>query len=314
MIDDLPAISIVVPVYGCDEVLRKLHQRLCVVLEGIVSSFEIILVDDCGPGNAWQVITELCAQDSRVFGIRLSRNYGQHYAITAGVDYCRGRWLVVMDCDLQDRPEEISRFWHKAQEGYDVVVGRRLKRQDSWFKRMGSRIFHGVLSYMTDQRSDPARGNFGIYSRKVVDQVKRLSEYSRAFPLLVRWVGFNSVTVGIQHDERAEGKTTYTLRRLISLAVDIIISYSNKPLNMFVQTGFTMSFIAFCCGAVLIGRYFVYGRSIQGWTSVMVSLYFLSGVLLLGMGTLGVYIGRIFNQVKGRPLYVVDEIIGRENA
>lgn len=313
MNNDLPTISIVVPVYGCDEVLRKLHRRLCVVLEGLAASFEIILVDDCGPGNAWQVISDLCAQDTRVFGIRLSRNYGQHYAITAGIDYCRGSWLVVMDCDLQDRPEEISLFWHKAQEGYDVVVGRRVKRQDSWLKRMGSRIFHDVLSYMTDQRSDSAQANFGIYSRKVIDQLKRLSEYSRAFPLLVKWVGFNSTTIDIQHDERAEGKTTYTLQKLISLAVDIIISYSNKPLNMFVQTGFVMSLVAFGCGAVLVGRFFVYDRAVQGWTSVMVSMYFLSGLLLLGMGVLGVYVGRIFNQVKGRPLYVVDEIVGRES-
>lgn len=308
----VPTISIVVPVYGCDETLLLLHKRLCEALAAVVPSFELILVDDCGPGKAWQVITELCRQDSRVIGIRLSRNHGQHYAITAGVDYCQGDWLVVMDCDLQDRPEEIPHFWEKAREGYDVVVGRRIERQDSWAKRMSSRLFHRVFSYMTDQQSDATQANFGIYSRKVVEQLKRLPEHSRCFPLLVRWLGFHAATIDIRHDERAEGKTSYTLGRLLTLAVDTIVSYSNKPLKLFIQTGFFMALAAFCYGIALIVRYFVYGRMVQGWTSVMVSLYFLSGLLLLGMGTLGVYIGRIFTQVKGRPLYVVDQIIRRE--
>lgn len=307
-----PTISIVVPVYGCDDVLRLLHERLCVALETVVPSFELILVDDCGPGRAWQVISELCRQDPRVLGIRLSRNHGQHYAITAGVDYCRGDWLVVMDCDLQDRPEEIPRFWDKAREGYDVVVGRRMERQDSWAKRVGSRLFHRVFSYMTDQESDATQANFGIYSRKVVEQLKRLPEHSRCFPLLVRWLGFRAATIDIRHDKRAAGKTSYTLRRLLSLAVDIIVSYSNKPLKLFIQGGFFMALAAFLYGIALVLRYFMYGRAVQGWTSVMVSLYFLSGLLLLGMGTLGVYIGRIFNQVKGRPLYVVDQIFHNE--
>lgn len=304
-----PVISVVVPVYGCDQVLYLLYERLKDVLGECDLSFELILVDDCGPGRAWEVITDLCTRDAHVIGIRLSRNHGQHNAITAGIDYCTGDWLVVMDCDLQDRPEEIPRFLRKALVGYDVVVGRRQERQDNWLKRIGSRVFHGFFAYLTDQPSDSAQSNFGIYSRKVVEELKRLTEYSRCFPLFVRWLGFETATIDIKHDKRAEGKSSYNLKRLVSLAVDITVSYSNKPLRIFIQTGFLMSFSAFFYGLWLISRYFVFDQIVQGWTSVMVSLYFLSGLLLLGMGTLGIYIGRIFNQVKARPLYVVDMVV-----
>lgn len=305
-----PEISIVVPVYGCEAVLYPLHERLCNVLAELkISSFEIILIHDGASNESWQIISQLSDSDTRVVGIKLSRNYGQHYAITAGIDYCRGKWLVVMDCDLQDRPEEIANFWVKAQEGYDIVVGRRLERQDYFVKRIGSKLFHKIFGYMTDQESDATQANFGIYSRKVVDQLKSLPEHSRCFPLLIRWLGFQTATIDIEHDYRAEGKSTYTFRRLISLAVDVIVSYSNKPLKMFIKAGFIISIISTCFAIALIVRFFIYNQPVQGWTSVMVSLYFLSGLNLLGMGTLGVYIGRIFNQVKGRPLYVIDEII-----
>ena len=303
-----PDISIVVPVYGCDGTLAKLYERVCAASALIPASFELIFVDDCGPGHPWELINELARRDPRVVGVKLSRNFGQHYAITAGVDFSRGNWLVVMDCDLQDRPEEIPRLWAKAQEGFDVVVGRRVERQDGFYKRHASLAFHRFFSYMTDQASDAAQANLGIYSRKVVDELKRLPEHSRAFPLLVRWLGFKSTTIEVQHDERAEGKTSYNLSRMFSLATDAIVSYSNKPLKMFVQTGFLMAFSAFFYGIWLIIRYLTLGYVAQGWTSVMVSLYFMSGVLLFGMGVLGIYIGRIFNQVKGRPLYIVNDI------
>lgn len=304
----VPNLSIVVPVYGCDGTLAKLYERVYAAVTSIPASFELIFVDDCGPGRSWELINELARQDSSVVGVRLSRNFGQHYAITAGVDFSRGNWLVVMDCDLQDRPEEIPRLWVKAQEGFDVVVGRRVERQDGICKRHASLAFHRIFSYMTDHASDATQANFGIYSRRVVDELKRLPEHSRAFPLLIRWLGFKSTSIEVQHDERAEGKSSYNLSRMFSLATDAIVSYSNKPLKMFVQTGFLIAFSALFYGIWLIIRYLSLGYVAPGWTSVMVSLYFLSGVLLFGMGVLGIYIGRIFNQVKGRPLYIVRDI------
>jgi polyisoprenyl-phosphate glycosyltransferase len=304
---DVPDISIVVPVYGSDVTLVPLYERVAAAIGKIPASFELIFVDDCGPGNPWEIINRMAKSDPRVIGLKLSRNFGQHSAIMAGIDLARGRWLVIMDCDLQDIPEEIPRLWAKAQEGHDVVAGRRIERQDGFFKRLLSHIFHRVFKYMTDESSDPAQSNFGIYSRKVVDVVKALSEQPRVFLHLVRWAGFEVIPIDIEHGRRAEGTSAYTLSRKLSLAMDIIISYSNKPLKMCVQFGFFMAFMAFCYGTWLFIRYFFFNYIPTGWTSMMVSLFFLSGVLLFGMGILGIYIGRVFNQVKGRPLYVIDE-------
>lgn len=304
---DIPDISIVVPVYGSDCTLVKLYERVAAAVAQIPASFELIFIDDCGPGRPWQLINEMAQRDPRVIGLKLSRNFGQHSAIMAGVDIARGNWLVIMDCDLQDRPEEIPRLWTKAQEGCDVVVGRRVERQDGLLKCLFSRAFHGLFDYMTDQESDAAQANFGIYSRKVVDVVKALPEQPRVFPLLVRWAGFEVTPIDIVHGKRTEGKSSYNLSRKVSFATDIIVSYSNKPLKMCVQFGFFMTFIAFCYGFWLVIRYFLFDYTPAGWTSVMVSLFFLSGILLFGMGILGIYIGRIFNQVKERPLYVVKD-------
>jgi polyisoprenyl-phosphate glycosyltransferase len=304
---DIPDISVVVPVYGSDSTLEPLYERVAAAASQIPASFELIFVDDCGPGNPWELINKMAQSDPRVIGLKLSRNFGQHSAIMAGVEISRGNWLVIMDCDLQDRPEEIPRLWAKAQEGFDVVFGRRAERQDRFLKRLSSRLFHLFFGYMTDQKSDAAQGNFGIYIRKVVDVVKMLPEQPRVFPLLVRWTGFKIASIDIAHDKRAEGKSSYTLIRQLSFAADIIISYSNKPLKLCVQFGFFMAFAALCYGAWLFIRYFLYDYIPTGWTSLMVSLFFLSGTLLFGMGILGVYIGRVFNQVKGRPLYVVKD-------
>ena len=304
---DIPDISIVVPVYGSDSTLVKLYERVAAAVARIPASFELIFVDDCGPGRPWELINEIAQRDPRVIGLKLSRNFGQHSAIMAGVDLARGSWLVIMDCDLQDPPEEIPRLWEKAQEGHDAVIGCRVERKDGLLKRLSSRTFHRLFDYMTDQESDAAQANFGIYSRKVVDVVKTLPEQPRVFLLLVRWAGFEVIPIDIAHDKRTEGKSSYSLGRKLSLATNTIVSYSNKPLIMCVQFGFLMAFVAFCYGAWLVTRYFLFDYIVAGWTSVMVSLYFLSGIILFGMGVLGAYIGRIFNQVKERPLYVVKD-------
>ena len=308
-----PDISIVVPVYGCDGCLEELYHRLVRVMGSLDKDFELILVDDRGPGRPWDIIVRLAQEDDRVLGLQLSRNFGQHMAISAGIDWCRGRWLVVMDCDLQDRPEELERLWAKAREGYDVVVGRRVQRRDGWVKKVASRIFHKLWSWMTDQDSDAAQGNFGLYSEKVIRELKRLPESARIFALLVRWLGFDTATVNIEHAERAKGRSTYNWTRMLSLAADGIIAYSNKPLKLFIALGFAISAFSFCFGVWIIARYFIFpGHTLIGWSSIMVSMYFLAGLLLSGMGVLGVYIGRIFNQVKGRPLYVVSEFTGKD--
>lgn len=303
--DDVPDISIVVPVYGSDGTLIELYERVVAAVTRIPASFELIFVDDCGPGRPWELINEMAHRDPRVIGLKLSKNFGQHSAIMAGVDLARGKWLVIMDCDLQDRPEEIPRLWAKAQEGHDIVVGRRVERKDGLLKRQISRFFWWFFVYMTDQESDATQASFGIYSRKVVDVVKELPEQPRVFPLLVRWAGFKVTPIDVEHCRRLEGKSSYNFSRRLLLAMDSIVSYSNKPLRMCVQFGLLMAFTSFCFGLWLLTRYFFFDYTVAGWTSVMVSLYFLSGILLVGMGVLGIYIGRIFNQVKQRPLYII---------
>ena len=302
-------ISVVSPVCGCRESIEELYEKIVAVLEKICSSYEIIFVNDECPQNSWEVISSIASRDKNVKAIKLSKNFGQHYAITAGVDHCSGQYVVVMDCDLQDRPQEIEKLYRKAQEGYDVVHGRRVERQDSFFKAFSSRLFYRILEYFTDTEHDYTIGNFGIYSRKVINAVKDLKEKSRDFLLLVKIVGFKKTQIDVEHSERIYGKSSYSLSKMVDLAIDSIVSHSNKPLRLIVQFGLTISAVSIFVAIGLMIAHFTYGFSVEGWTSLMVSMFFLFGVLFGILGTVGIYIGKIFDQVKDRPLYIIDEII-----
>ncbi len=303
-------VSVVVPVYACRECLVDLVKRLDKALGAIVSDWEIILVNDACPQGSWDTIVEIAHGNPRVLGINLSRNFGQHYAITAGLDHTHGRWVVVMDCDLQDQPEEIGKLYAAAKNGYDIVWGQRKHRRDNFFKKLSSRLFYRVFDYFTDQESDPSIANFGIYSAKVIESYRSLREQNRAFPLFVRWLGYSSTKVNINHSERTTGVTSYTFSKAFSLAMDSIVSQSNKPLKLAIKLGFSISFFSMVYALYLTGRYFFLTIPVQGWTSVMVSLYFLAGLLLANMGVLGLYIGKVFDETKGRPLYVIRDIVG----
>lgn len=306
----VPHISIVTPVYGCKGCLISLHQRLVAALEPIASEFEIIMVNDASPDNAWETIVKLNSYDSRVKGINFSRNFGQHYAITAGLHHATGDWVVVMDCDLQDKPEEIPKLYRKAQEGYDVVFGKRVERQDNPLKKISSRLFWLIFDYFTEQHSDHTIANFSIISQKVVENFRCFSEQNRSFQLFVRWLGFKTVEIPLEHGEREEGKSSYTFRKLVNLALDGILSHSNKPLRLSITFGFLIAFLALVYTGKLVIGYIFWETPVAGWTSVMVSIYFLSGILMANMGLLGLYIGKIFNEVKGRPLYIVCDYSG----
>ncbi len=302
-------ISIVSPIYGCKECLFELYERLVKTLSQITSDFEIIFVNDACPQGSWERIVMLCARDERVKGINLSRNFGQHYAITAGLDHAKGDWVVVMDCDLQDRPEEIIKLYNKAVEGYDIVFGRRVHRQDSFFKRLGSLMFNRVLEYFTDTKHDNSIANFGIYAKKVVETINRYREQSRDFLLFAKMVGFKKTEIDIDHAARAYGQSSYNLGKLIRLAVDSIISHSNKPLRLSIQFGFFLAFSSVIYACWLVIRYFFYHTPAEGWTSLMVSMFFMFGILFALIGIVGLYIGKIFDEVKRRPLYIIQETI-----
>ena len=300
-------ISIVSPVYGCASTLTQLYERLCASLAQISEDFEIILVDDRSRDNAWKKIVTLAKRDTRVKGIKLSRNFGQHKAITAGVDHAKGDWIVVMDCDLQDQPEEIAKLYNKAKEGYDVVWARRVERQDGICKRINSKLFHIIYDYFTEKKSDSTIANFSIVSKRVIHEWRRLREQNRNYPLFIEWLGFDAVAIDIEHACRAEGSSSYTLKKLITFAIDSIVSQSNKPLRLSIQFGFLVSFGSFIFALYLVLRYFISGIPVEGWTSVMVSIYFIGGLLFANMGFLGLYIGKIFDETKGRPIYLIEE-------
>ena len=305
--------SVVVPVYGCRAALRQLYERVVKSVTQITDDFELILVNDRCPQNSWEVIKEICAEDKRVVGLNLARNFGQIKAITAGLDYCSGDWVVVMDCDLQDRPEEIIRLYNKAVEGgYDVVFAKRKQRKDSPIKKAMSRAFYKVYNYFSDGCYDPDVCNFSISKKKVIDNYCRMREQDRGFVIFMMWLGFKRTCIEVEHDERFEGKSSYSLRKRFKLAFEIILSQSNKPLLFTVRLGALISAASLVAIIYFIVRYFITKQVLTGWTSLIVSIYLIGGLLMVNVGVVGIYVGNIFNESKKRPLYVTDEILNAE--
>lgn len=301
-----PELSVVVPVYGSDEVLHELYQRTVAALEPITNNFELILVNDASPGDAWHVIQDLAAKDARVRGLNLSRNFGQYAALTAGLQASRGEWVVVMDCDLQDQPEAIGAMYRKAQEGYFVVVGSRKVRHDSPLRTFFSVAFYTLFSRLAGRKQDRTLTNFGIYHRRVIDAILSIQDRMRYFSVMVRWVGFRTATIPVEHAPRRGGKSGYSLRKLFSLAIDIVLAYSEKPLRIIVKIGVLV--------AVSSGAYLALsvGRSVMGWPVsstefIIGSLWFIFGVLSMMIGIVALYLGKTFEEVKKRPIYIVQE-------
>ena len=298
-------ISVVIPVYRAEACLEELYRRLKDALEPISHDFEIVLVEDCGGDRSWQIIAELAQRDQRVKGIQFSRNFGQHCGITAGLDHCDGDWVIVMDCDLQDRPEEISRLYAKAQEGYEIVLAHRGKRNHPLLKRLLSWTFYRLFSYLADTEYDPQAGNYRIISRKVVAGYRTMRERSRFFGSLVNWMGFPTSSIDVQHADRYDGQSTYTFGKLWRLATETIIAYSDKPLRLAIRCGFLIAALAFLCGVYVLVRNLLYGSPVTGWSSLMVSIYFIGGIIIALLGIIGIYLGRTYDETKKRPLYLI---------
>lgn len=304
-------ISVVVPVYGCRAAVRELYERLIKSLEVITKDFEIILVNDSCPQNSWEIIEQLCAEDTRVKGIELARNFGQIKAITAGLDYSKGDWVVVMDCDLQDRPEEIINLYNKAQEGYDVVFARRANRKDSFMKVLVSKIFYKIYNFASDGNYDPAICNFSISKRIVIENYCKMRELHRAFVIYVKWLGFRQATIDVEHNERKEGKSSYNMKKRFKMAGEILTSQSDKLLKFTVGFGFMMTSISFLAILGLIINYF-FGNVAMGWTSVIATNCLIGGIIIMVIGLVGIYVGNIFMQTKQRPLYVVRQALNEK--
>ena len=304
-------ISIVIPVYRAEKFLTELIDRLEHSLSQIVDDFEIILVDDCSPDGSWLLIDEIVKKKAFVKGIKLSRNFGQHYAISAGLDHCKGEWIVVMDCDLQDQPEEIIKLHAKAMEGYHAVLASRYERQDTFLKRLSSKMFYAVLSYLTGYRHDESIANFGIYSATLISKVTAMRESIRYFPTMVKWVGFNTCSIRVEHASRKDGKSSYNLKRLLNLAMDIILAYSDKPLRLAIKFGLSIALISFIFACYTLVRWYRDEIIVVGYSSLIISIWFLAGCILTTMGIVGLYVGKIFEGVKNRPIYIVEKIVGK---
>lgn len=310
VVPDAVDISVVIPVYGCKGALPELHRRLVATLEGMGVSFEIVLVDDHDPQNSWEAVAKLCALDPRVVGVKLSRNFGQIRAITAGLDLCRGQWVVVMDCDLQDRPESIPQLYATAQEGYDVVFARRIARKDTGVTKFFSRAFYKVYEYFTDGNYDASLCNFSISRRIVIQSYCSMRERNRAYTMFIKWLGFKQTAIDLEGDERFEGESSYSFKKKMSMAFELITAQSTKPLKFAVTIGFAFALIAFVAIVAIVINFALNGDDVlAGWSSTIAAIFFMGGLILASVGVVGLYVGNIFEEVKGRPLYVVAEVL-----
>ena len=305
----MPHISVISPVYKGEHSVPELVRRIKENLLKITTDFEIILVNDASPDLSWPAILKEAAADKRVKGLNLSRNFGQHKAILAGFNYAKGDWVVVMDCDLQDLPEEIPSFYRKANEGYDIVRGERQERKDGFFKKLSSTLFNAVFRWLSDIHTDKKLSNYGIYSQQVVKELCRMPERDRAFIVQLSYLGFKTAIIPVEHGQRYEGTSSYSLSKLLKLAFGTIISNTNKPLRLMVALGFILSFLSMMMALYNVIAYFSGLIGVAGFTSTIFSIWFVGGMLMMQMGIVGIYIGKVFDQVKGRPLYVVmDEV------
>jgi glycosyltransferase involved in cell wall biosynthesis len=302
-------LSVVVPAYGCRDCLPQLHERLTKQLQAITSDYEIVLVDDRSPDGSWSVLKAMATSDPHVKAIRLSRNFGQHNAITAGLAASQGEWTVVMDCDLQDPPEEIPALYDAARHGdFDLVLARRATRSHSWMRLLLARVYFKLLNTFMGTNIDGTYGTFSILSRKVVNAYLALGDRDRHYLFVLQWVGFERGSIEFEHAARAGGRSTYTLGRLIRHALSGVFFQTSNVLFYIVYLGFFLA-----AGGMLLALYLLYLVAVAhpppGYTSVMVVMIIVSGFIIVSTGVTGLYIGRVFEQVKGRPLYLVDEVV-----
>lgn len=305
-------ISIVTPIYKSELIIPVLVERLVVVLEEHFDDYEIILVDDGSPDNSWKIINELSSKNDRITGIQLSRNFGQHQAITAGLSAVDSDWVVVMDCDLQDRPEEIINLLNKASEGYDLVVAKKLKRKDNVIRKIESNLFYKTLNFLTGIKVSEGIGNFGIYSRKVIKHYLSLKEEYRSFGMMLIWMGFKRYELPVQSDERHSGKSSYSLSKKLKLAVTTITSFSDRILVFLIFFGVAITFISILILSFHILKVSYYSKPLAGWTSLIISIYMSLGLIITSLGIIGLYVGKIFSQVKDRPIYIISSYTKNE--
>lgn len=307
-------LSVISPVYMGASMVAELVSQIKASLDlGGVASYEIILVEDGSPDESWQAIQSACAKHDEVVGVRLTRNFGQHPAISAGLRCAKGDFVVVIDCDLQDDPKYIPDILNLLRGGASIVLGRKAARRHSLFKNVTASLFNYALNYLTDHGSVFGDGRVGAFSglnRRVVDEFNNMKDVHRHYLMIVRWLGFPITYIDVHHRPRLEGKSSYTFSKLLIHAIDGITSQSTKLLRMFVMAGFVMCVLALLALTLVVAMYFVQGFR-EGWASLLCVMLLSTGLVLSSLGIVGIYIGQILEQVRERPLFIIDRIIGR---
>lgn len=298
-------VSIVIPVYGDKRLVKLLYDRLIASLLEIDIDYEIIMVNDACPYGSGAEIEKLAKACSKVKFIDMARNFGQHLSIKAGLDYAQGDYVVVMDCDLQDNPDDIIKFYNKIKEGYDVVFGYKISRKDSLLKRLYSKCAANLLKYFSEHQIKKNQSNFSIISKEVVEYLKQCDETSFVFSALISWFGYKTGYLEIEQNARAFGKSGYNFFKGFKHFMHILISNSNKPLSFAVYCSFIMFVLCLIFVIKLLLDYFINSKLLIGWTSLMVSIFFIASLFFAYQAILGLYIGHIFERSKKRPLYTI---------
>jgi|1048.fasta_scaffold01774_2 glycosyltransferase involved in cell wall biosynthesis len=303
---DRPHISVISPVYGCKDCLSSLCDRLDKVLSSISPNYEIILVNDASPDEAWTEIVDLSKKNSKIKGINFSRNFGQHYAISAGFDYAVGDWIIVMDCDLQDQPEEIVKLYNKTKEGFDIVYGTSFFRgKNSFLRTILRKTYFKIYDILAQNNFKTETLSFYIMSADVKNSIILFRESARHISSLLRYVGFKIIGIEIKHLERTIGNSSYSFSKRMALAYTGIIAYSSILLKMSFVLGFLISIFSFSTGIVLIVNKFSGNYAIDGWVSIVTLILFSTGLILSFLGIFGMYLEKMFLEVKNRPLYII---------
>ena len=301
-------ISIIIPVYNEESNILPLHRQLRQVLQKLTDNYEIIFVNDGSTDQSLPLIRKIACQESEVKYIDFSRNFGHQVAVSAGIDKARGAAIIIMDCDLQDPPELVTDLYLRWQEGYEVVYTKRRERNgESAAKKFTARFFYRLLARITHISIPLDAGDFRIISRKVADVLKQMPEKHKFIRGQISWIGFNQTYLEYDRAERAGGESSYTYRKMIRLALDAITSFSNLPLKIATVSGFVVSGIAFILMLYTLYSRFIIKDYVPGWSSLMLSVLFLGGVQLISIGIIGEYISRLSDNVRNRPLYIIND-------
>ncbi|HOL91888.1 MAG TPA: glycosyltransferase family 2 protein [Clostridiales bacterium] len=311
MNSDRTVYSVIVPLYNEEAVVQDSYKRIREVMDTTGESYEIIFINDGSKDSTYQKVREILKKDKNVKLISFSRNFGHQSAITAGMDYCTGQAVIVIDADLQDPPEVMLKMIEKWKEGYEVVYGKRIKRKgETLFKKATAKIFYRILSKTTDVEIPIDTGDFRLIDRKVCDALKAMPERNRYVRGLISWLGFRQTGVEFVREKRLAGETKYSMKKMFKLAWDGITAFSNAPLKLATYIGVSISAVSFLYLLVVICQKLFTDTTVQGWASLVAISLFFNGVILIVLGIIGEYIRRIYDEAKGRPIYIISEKIG----